>query len=249
MRIEEYLRSLTGETEALKNRVRYLIEDAHWQTDGEWKESVIRQILRRYLPASVSVCRGFVVTANRSSNQLDILICDSSKPVLFRDGDLAFVSPDAVMGVIEVKSRVSPTQFARAAEKLGEDTRIIRSSPNSNAFAGIFSFEGNGGNSIAFLAAVRDASPDSMNRVDFASIGTSRFIRYWHFDPADERHFYEGWHSYDLPDTAPGYFVHNIVDAISPESVLRNNDLWFPSGGKEGFKDGETLGLWATQRT
>jgi hypothetical protein len=115
MRLEAYLRSLTDETEALKNRVRYLIEDRHWQTDGEWKESVIRQILRRYLPNSVTVCRGFVVTATRSSRQLDILICDSSKPVLFRDGDLVFVAPDAVLGVIEVKSKLTVTQFARAA--------------------------------------------------------------------------------------------------------------------------------------
>jgi hypothetical protein len=78
MEIEKYLRSLTEETSALKNLVRYLIEDTHWQTDGEWKESVVRQILRRYLPASVTVCRGFVVTADRSSKQLDVLICDSS---------------------------------------------------------------------------------------------------------------------------------------------------------------------------
>ena len=125
---------------------------------------------------------------------------------------------------------------------------IIRSSPNANAFAGIFSFEDNGGNSASYLNAVRDASPQWLNRLDFACLGTSRFIRYWHFEPLNDRHFYEGWHSYGLPETAPGYFVHNIVDAISPESVLRNNDLWFPSGGKEVFKDGEILGTWPSQR-
>src|ERR1035438_10073477 len=247
MRLEEYFGSLTDETEALKNRVRYLIEDRHWQTDGEWKESVIRQILRRYLPASVTVCRGFVVTANQSSNQLDILIFDSSKPVLFRDGDLAFVTPDAVIGVVEVKSRTTPALFARAAAKLGEDMAIVRSSPNSNAFAGIFAFEDCGAASIAYLDAISEASPQRKNRVDFASLGRCRFIRYWHLDPS-ERNFYEGWHSYDLPETAPGYFVHNIVDAISPESVLRNNDVWFPTGGKEVFKDGEILGRWPSQR-
>jgi hypothetical protein len=247
MRLEEYFRSLTDETEALKNRVRYLIEDRHWQTDGEWKESVIRQVLRRYLPASVTVCRGFVVTANQSSSQLDILIFDSSKPVLFRDGDLAFVTPDAVIGVVEVKSRTTPALFAQAAAKLGEDMAIVRGSPGSKAFAGIFAFESSDTTSLAYLDAICEASPQERNRIDLASLGRRRFIRYWHLDPS-ERHFYQGWHSYDLPETAPGYFVHNIVDAISPESVLRNNDVWFPAGGKEAFKDGEMLGRWPSQR-
>lgn len=248
MRLAEYFRSLTDETDALKNRVRYLIEDRHWQTDGEWKESLIRQVLRRYLPASVSVGRGFVVTAAHSSHQLDILIFDSSKPVLFRDGDLAFVTPDAVIGAIEVKSRTTPVLFADAAAKLGEDMALVRSSPNANAFAGIFAFEAEGGTSRAYLDAVSEASPQWRNRLDFASLGRSRFIRYWHLSPENERYFYEGWHSYNLPETAPGYFVHNIIDAISPESVLRNNDVWFPAGGKESFKDGEIFGTWPSQR-
>jgi hypothetical protein len=121
MRIENYFRSLTAEVEALKDRVRQLIEDRHWQTDGEWKESVVRQMLRRHLPASASVGRGFVVTATQSSHQLDVLVFDSSKPVLFKDGDLVFVTPDAVFGVIEVKSRATQRILATAAEKLADD--------------------------------------------------------------------------------------------------------------------------------
>src|SRR3990172_8423163 len=109
MRTEHYFRSLALEMDALKDRVRHLIESEHWQTDGEWKESVVRQMLRRHLPASVTVGRCFVVGASQASHQLDVLIYDSSKPVLFRDGDLAFVTPDAVVGVIEVKARATPT--------------------------------------------------------------------------------------------------------------------------------------------
>src|SRR5437867_11508345 len=120
MRPQAYFQSLTAEVDALKDRVRYLIEDRHWQTDGEWKESVIRQVLRRHLPQSVSVSRGFVVTANATSRQIDVLIVDSSKPVLFRDGDLVFVTPDAVLGVLEVKSRATPTVVSDVAMTLAE---------------------------------------------------------------------------------------------------------------------------------
>lgn len=121
MRIDDYFRSLTAEVEALRDRVRQLIENRHWQTDGEWKESVIRQVLRRHLPASAQVGRGFVVTGRRTSHQIDVLVFDSAKPVLFRDADLAFVTPDAVLGAIEVKSRTTAGTVATAAEKLATD--------------------------------------------------------------------------------------------------------------------------------
>src|SRR6058998_3443160 len=136
MRTQAYFQSLAAEVEALKDRVRYLIEDAHWQTDGEWKESVIRQVLRRHLPQSVSVGRGFVVTATATSRQIDVLIVDSGKPVLFRDGDLVFVTPDAVLGVIEVKSRATPPIVGEVAAKLAETMLVVRLHPNTRAFGG-----------------------------------------------------------------------------------------------------------------
>jgi uncharacterized protein DUF6602 len=248
MRIEEYLLSLAAEVDALRDRVRHLIDDRNWQTDGEWKESVIRQVLRRHLPASVSVGRGFVVTATDVSHQIDVLIFDSSKPILFRDGDLAFVTPDAVLGIIEVKSRATPPIIAEAAAKLAPDMLFVRLHPNSRAFAGVFAFEGDRDEPGAYLRAVAQAAARWENRVDFVCVGRSRFIRYWHLNPEDERHFYEGWRSYDLPGSAPGYFIHNVIDAVSPDSVFRNRDVWFPSGGKEPFRDGEILGTWPSQR-
>jgi hypothetical protein len=247
MRIETYFQSLSQEFDALKDRVRYLIEDRHWQTDGEWKESVVRQVLRRHLPPSVSVGRGFVVTSTAETNQLDILIYDSSKPVVFRDGDLAIVTPDAVLGVIEVKASGSPSKLRAAAEKLATDMDLIRKHPNSHAFAGFIAFDDAGGSTQAYLRAVRDTAERWNNRLDFASIGRSRFIRYWHFDPYNSHQVYEGWHSYALPDTAPGYFIHNVVDAISPQSVFSNREVWFPADSKEVYVDGERRGRWRTK--
>jgi len=133
MRVEEYFKSLTVELESLKDRVRFLIENQHWQTDGEWKESVVRQVLRRHLGTSTAVGRGFVVSAHGSSHQLDVLMFDALKPVLFRDGDLAFVTPDAVVGIIEVKARATPSIVANAAAKLAEDMALVRDPGNSRA--------------------------------------------------------------------------------------------------------------------
>src|ERR1019366_9437842 len=114
-------------------------------TDGEWKESVVRQVLRRHLGGSNVVGRGFVVGQAGASRQVDVLIFDASKPVLFRDDDLAFVTPDAVIGMIEVKSRVTPATLGKAARKLARDMALLRRPGNSKAFAGIFAFELDGG--------------------------------------------------------------------------------------------------------
>ena len=125
MDIEEYFRSLTSECETLKQRVRYLIAGAHWPTDGEWKESVLRSMIRRSASQNVTVGRGFVVGRDSCSTQLDILIYDNSMPILYRDGDLVFVTPAACRGIIEVKTNVTVHQFRSAARKLASNAQFI----------------------------------------------------------------------------------------------------------------------------
>ena len=141
MNVREYFESVGQELDALKHRVRHLIAGSHWQTDGEWKESVLRQVLRRNLPETVVVWRGFVVDGSAATRQLDVLIHDGTKPVIFRDGDLAFVTPDAVLVIIEVKSRVTPTIFGQAASKVASDIGLVRLHANTRAFAAVFAFD------------------------------------------------------------------------------------------------------------
>jgi hypothetical protein len=45
-----------------------------------------------------------------------------------------------------------------------------------------------------------------------------------------------------VQDRAPGYFVGNLVQAVAAESADFQEDLWFPSEGKECHKVAE-LGL------
>jgi hypothetical protein len=108
MNVENYFESISLELKALKDRVRNLIGTNHHNlTDGEWKETILRAILKRHLPSNVEVGSGFVVKPNSSSKQIDILIYDTSKPVLYRDGDLVIITPDSVKGIIEVKTKIS----------------------------------------------------------------------------------------------------------------------------------------------
>jgi len=245
MDVRDYFESLSQELDSLKHRVRHLIADAHWQTDGEWKESVLRQVLRRHLPTTAVVGRGFVVTGQSETHQIDILVHDGSKPVLFRDGDLAFVTPDAVLGIIEVKARVTASIFRGAAEKLANDINLVRLHPNIRAFAGIFAFERDGGSPQGFLDAAAEVAQTYNHRIDFAAVGPSTFLKYWNEDPETGRHVYQWWHSYEVVSLAAGYFVHNVIDAVSPESVFRNNEVWFPTAGKEPNRTGRARGSWA----
>lgn len=244
--VRAYFETLSQETAALKNRVRHLIAGAHWQTDGEWKESVVRQILKRHLPATVIVGRGFVVTSTGQSGQLDVLLHDASKPVLFKDGDLVFVTPDAVIGIVEVKAKASTPVLRSAAKKLATTADLIRKHPNSDAFAGFFAFECDAGlrpqRAVDTLAAVASSYDE---RLDFACLGESSFVRYWNEDPETGRHPHKSWHAYNVPRLATGYFMHNVVDAISPDSVFRNRGLWFPEGGKESFRSATAPATWA----
>ncbi len=55
---------------------------------------------------------------------------------------------------------------------------------------------------------------------------------------------YQRWHSYSLRGLASAYFAHNVIDAVSPYSVVSNSDVWYPSHGKEPFCDGVAASSW-----
>ena len=234
-----HFRSLSAELRALRNRVRNFIDDAHWQTDGEWKESVLRSVLRRLLPRNVEIGRGFVVGAKATSRQIDVLIYSGDKPILFRDGDLVFVTHDALLGMIEVKTGVDDSQFAAAAEKLADNTERIGWSGNAY-ISGIFAYEDRGTTPEGVLDGLRAAARNKFRRViDLASVGEDRFVRWWHCSRGATGTPINLWRSYNLGEMAPAYFIHNIVQFLCPGSVEQNENMWFPPEGKEIYKEQE----------
>jgi len=79
------------------------------------------------LPAHIEPLRGFVVAPQIGSGQIDILLYDNRKPVLFRNGDLVFATPDSVAGIVEVKSNIGNRGVLRdALTSLADDAAMIR---------------------------------------------------------------------------------------------------------------------------
>jgi hypothetical protein len=234
MQIEEYFRSISTELDSLKNRVRHLIRDAHWQTDGEWKESVLRTIFQRSSPSNLTVGRGFIVDRERSSTQIDILVYDNSYPVLYKDGDLVFISPASCRAIIEVKTSVTRQGFLNAARKLGENAALARGPGvrRRPVFVGLFAYEASNWNGM--LDRLQDAAEGQRTRiVDHVSVGASQFIKFWTRDPATNQPPYQRWHEYDLNQMAQGYFAHNLVTELTPYDEARRELVWFPEEGKE----------------
>jgi len=240
MNIEEYFKSLTLELNGLKNRVRNFIADAHWQTDGEWKESVLRSFLNRNLSESIKVGRGFVVTPFGPTSQIDVLIYSSDCPVFFRDGDLVFIPPEGVRGIIEVKTNITSSSLRSTFEKL--QRIMIQLTPyDIKAIIGLFSYDTDLKSNQPVLDLLHEICTDSRKVIDLVSIGQSRFIKYWKHKPDGRKTLYEKWHSYILDNMAYGYFIHNILVDISPQLI--REELWFPENSKEISKDGEIYRL------
>lgn len=237
MNPNQYFFDLSRELRAVQNRIRNLIGDAHWPSDGAWKESVLRAVVRRYLPPSYTVGSGFIVTEDDVSTQIDILICNDAAPILFRDGDFIISTADCVRAAIEVKTKLTPAELLKTIQGLDGISKILRRHCiHPRPFLGLFCYEP----TTAKPQTVFDALKSFNGRTSDYPIramcfGDSQYYRYWEHNPQQKaRRPYDSWHAYDLPEKAVGYFIHNLVEYLFPNAVERAELMWYPAQGKEG---------------
>ena len=104
----KYFRLVSEELLIKLNQVKQFITK-HNTTIGTLTEEAIRDFLKKYLPKSVSVEQGFVMsTDGQISKQCDILIYDSIRYAPFyRLNDIVIVPADSVLAVIEVKTTLT----------------------------------------------------------------------------------------------------------------------------------------------
>ena len=245
MNVTSHFKNLTTELESLKDRVRHYINNKHWLSDGEWKESVIRTVLRRHLPANIEIGSGFIVFEGKPSTQIDILLYDNSKPVLFQDGNFVILTPDAVRGVIEVKTKFhNKKDFISAVAKLSKIAELINpfSTYPVDRFIGLFSYEISSFKTTDILSILQNKCGGHKHKIiNCISLGQDYFIRYWPSDPSSQTGMlnYHKWHEYSFKKMAPAYFIHNVIDHLFPQWTVKNNMVWYPESGKEAHKTGE----------
>ena len=255
------------EFEVKKNLVRSLIGDANWGEDGKHKEVVLRNILRMVLPETLRIGEGFVIYSSsnkeKCSKQIDILITDSDKPVLFKEGDMILATPHSVNSVIEVKTKIATLKcLEKTIEELAKEAFIIRSDFNRTCKFGLFVYE----NSLIkkdkeILELLRNininkckSNDKNKGVIDWLVLGPDRFfeLQYHYFPPQPF-----GWNLYNFSknkkaNLAFSYFIimcaldYVIFKLENYEDIKEEiKNIWFPiDGGLEAYKTG-SIGLSA----
>jgi hypothetical protein len=102
----------------------------HMGDRGAFRERVIQEFLRPFLPPVYGLSAGEVFAADGSqSAQVDIVIYDALfSTVLFRDASQQLFPAESVFGTIEVKSRLSLEELDRACNNVASVKRLRRSS-------------------------------------------------------------------------------------------------------------------------
>jgi hypothetical protein len=220
-----YHKSLNAELTAIKDRVRNLIQ--HWPTDGSFKESVLRNILKRHLPESLFIGTGFVVTETACSKQIDVLILDKDCPRLFWDGDLVIVTPDAVRAAIEVKTGLnSPSEIESVILKAAEDRASwYRTLFGCNNIFALFVYEERGDHEEAILQALYKAWQQYQNEDNCVVYGNDIFVD----SPGQicSRNF-QGWVSRRTEGMAAACLISKLISYFSRMSIFPNQSAWQP---------------------
>ena len=221
--LKAFHESTTKELDITKDRVRNLIGSSNWGEDGRYKEYILRNIIRKFVPSNLKIGTGFIVKNEndeyKCSSQIDILIFDSSYPVLFNEGDFFIVSPNSVKAIIEVKTNIENQSLHEAVEKINKNIAFIN---NHSVFSGIFSFEGYQGNNIteSNLRQKLMSINQSNKRVNHICLNKDIFIKFW---PILSK-----YSVYRINNLSFSYFISNLVYSVTNQNIQNESDLWFP---------------------
>lgn len=145
--LNAFLESWGQELAARQNRVRSLIGNAHWLSDGHHKEAILRDFLSRYLPNEVECTTGFVRSAveeRRCSPEIDILLFSPRlHPPYFAEGGISIVDPSALLANLEIKSTFSSGPLNDALENIKITRSLVvgdKGSP-SDLWSGLFFYD------------------------------------------------------------------------------------------------------------
>ena len=93
---------------------------------GMYREKIVCELLKPFLPSKLGVGTGFIITSkNHISTQCDIIIYDKESTPVIENGEQRFFPVESVVGVVEVKSKLSKSDFKEALVKLA-NIKVLR---------------------------------------------------------------------------------------------------------------------------
>ncbi|GJM78304.1 hypothetical protein HMSSN139_08000 [Paenibacillus sp. HMSSN-139] len=149
--------------------------------------------LKRVLPKPISVGTGFVRNHDALTTQIDIIIYDQTYPLLFSEGDFVITVPDNVLGIIEVKSTIKPSDLCEIIRKANNNANIISEGKKRHLFNGIFSFN-NEGNYSSYIRNIKSFDFEPLLKKDhFNEVVSSRLLSCVNHITLGTRYFTKLW--------------------------------------------------------
>lgn len=243
---EAFQKSINEELKLVKDRVKNLIDidTNHHGEDGSYREAILRNVIKRFLPNNISIGTGFVVTKKGSNfkrtTQIDIILYDNTYPLLFKEGDFIITTPKNVKAIIEVKTTIRNTDLTSIIKKAKNNYEIIVNG-NKKIFNGIFAF--NYEDSIVLSQTIDTALKNSDGKINHISLGDKIFIKYWHNENCSKINescsSNKFFNIYELQELSFSYFISNLIEYIVDKNM--NERMWFmfpiqTTNGKEDNK-------------
>jgi len=260
-----FYKTIADELDAIKNRVRNLIGRKHWEEEGRYKEAILRNVIRRFLPSNFSIGTGFVLanywTESPITSQIDIIVYDNTFPTLFHEGDFVVLTPQPVRAIIEVKTTVkSISDFETIAKKIMRNALMIRNNQGKESvvnsrriqeekpqelFIGLFSYDCNN-KPLSYLKRLETIFSEELKRIErdllasclINNICLSKTI-YLQYKKQSDRNI--TLTAYRMENLAQGYFITSLLRSLNFLSIYANYGAWIPFN-EDDFEE-ETIDL------
>ena len=261
--IVEYIKSKSRDLKHRQNSVRNIIGNKHWGEDGRYKELILKDWLQSEIDSinqsknlNVKIGTGFVTSGNKCSSQIDLIVYDSNKIIdserILRQNDLVIVNRESVLVIIEVKTRIKPSESKSIINKLTANKKLI----GNHIFAGIFAFEcqakdkelSNESLKLLLLNSKEKFKLSIENSlhyendsypIDCIALGENYLVKFWDAGLPNGTYRNNHYSFYRLVDKSFGYFILNIKEHIllmlcnRREFSVAEQDSIYPKGGKE----------------
>lgn len=226
----EYLKSISNELNALKDRVRLLIGDAHWGEEGKYKEIVLINYLKGVLPSYVSVGSGLIKGKDAVSPQIDVLIYLNNMPIYFKEGDFVIIPPQTAIAAIEVKSLINSENVVDAINHLYQIKQIL----SNDIFYGLFGYGAiwDFNTDVSLPKSIKKNLVNIPLDINCIAFGSKIFCRFWHDSNPHMENNRACYSFYELGDLTAGYFISNLISYIYDfaDTLLEDSfyDFLFP---------------------
>ena len=101
---------------------------------GTYRERIVKQLIQPFLPSNLDVGTGFIITnKNEISTQCDLIVYEKNNTPIIENDEQRFFPIECVVGVIEIKSKLTKTQLKEALIKLAK-TKKLRESITSSLY-------------------------------------------------------------------------------------------------------------------